>query len=193
MARIREFDTTAAVEAAMSVFRQKGFEGASIQDLVEATEVGRGSLYAAFGSKEGLYLAALDRYRERYATPLADLLGAEMPARRLVREVMTGVVDEIVRDGSRQACLIVAGAMEQAHRETAVRDRLRATIESLEDSFAGLVARAQAAGELAEDRSAVDIARFLVMCLQGLRVVGAVRPDRAALMATVDTALRCLN
>ncbi|SEG82579.1 transcriptional regulator, TetR family [Actinacidiphila yanglinensis] len=193
MARTREFDTDAAVEAAMAVFRLKGFEGASIQDLVDATEVGRGSLYGAFGSKEGLYLAALDRYRERYATPLSEMLTADMPARRLVREVLTGVVDEIVRDGSRQACLIVAGSMERAHREDEVRDRLRGTIESLEESFTQLVARAQAAGELADDRSAVDTARFLVMCLQGLRVIGAVRPDRALLMATVDTALRCLN
>lgn len=193
MARTREFDTEAAVEAAMSVFREKGFEGASVQDLVDATEVGRGSLYGAFGSKEGLYLAALDRYRERYAEPLAEMLTAEMPARRLVREVMTGVVDEIVRDGDRQACLIVAGSMELAHRDAGVRTRLRGTIESLEDALDALIRRGQAVGELPAGLSAADTARFLVMCLQGLRVVGAVRPDRASLMATVETAMRVLD
>lgn len=193
MARTREFDTEAAVEAAMSVFREKGFEGASVQDLVDATEVGRGSLYGAFGSKEGLYLAALDRYRERYAEPLAEMLTAEMPARRLVREVMTGVVDEIVRDGDRQACLIVAGSMELAHRDAGVRTRLRGTIESLEGALDALIRRGQAVGELPAGLSAADTARFLVMCLQGLRVVGAVRPDRASLMATVETAMRVLD
>jgi TetR/AcrR family transcriptional repressor of nem operon len=193
MARTREFETTAVVDAAVGVFREKGFEGASIQDLVEATGIGRGSLYAAFGSKEGLYLAALERYRERYAAPLAEMVTAQMPVRRLVREILIGVVDEVVRDGHRQACLIVAGSMERAHREAAVRDQLRATIESLEESLTELIARAQASGELAGDRSAADTAGFLVMCLQGLRVIGAVRPDRAALTATVDTALRCLN
>jgi TetR/AcrR family transcriptional repressor of nem operon len=193
MARTREFDTEAAVEAAMSVFREKGFEGASVQDLVDATEVGRGSLYGAFGSKEGLYLAALDRYRERYAEPLAEMLTAQMPARRLVREVMTGVVDEIVRDGDRQACLIVAGSMELAHRDAGVRTRLRGTIESLEEALDALIRRGQAVGELPAGLSAADTARFLVMCLQGLRVVGAVRPDRASLMATVETAMRALD
>jgi TetR/AcrR family transcriptional repressor of nem operon len=193
MARTREFDTEAAVEAAMSVFREKGFEGASVQDLVDATEVGRGSLYGAFGSKEGLYLAALDRYRERYAEPLAEMLTAQMPARRLVREVMAGVVDEIVRDGDRQACLIVAGSMELAHRDAGVRTRLRGTIESLEEALDALIRRGQAVGELPAGLSAADTARFLVMCLQGLRVVGAVRPDRASLMATVETAMRALD
>jgi TetR/AcrR family transcriptional repressor of nem operon len=62
MARTREFDTEAAVERAMRVFWCKGYEATSISDLVEATGVQRGSLYAAFGSKQGLYHAALDRY-----------------------------------------------------------------------------------------------------------------------------------
>ncbi|SNT55375.1 TetR/AcrR family transcriptional regulator, transcriptional repressor for nem operon [Asanoa hainanensis] len=67
MARTREFDLDTAVDAAMGVFRAKGYEGASMRDLAEATNLGSGSLYAAFGSKEGLYLAALDRYR--HGTP----------------------------------------------------------------------------------------------------------------------------
>src|SRR5262245_45980338 len=113
MARTREFDTTAAVEAAMAAFRRTGFEGTSIQDLVAATGVGRGSLYAAFGSKEGLYLAALDLYRERYAGPLVELLADGTPAKALIREIMIGLVDEIARDGSRRACLIVGAATER--------------------------------------------------------------------------------
>jgi TetR/AcrR family transcriptional repressor of nem operon len=64
MARLREFDTDAAVDAAVEVFRTRGYDATSIQDLVDATGVGRGSLYAAFDSKEGIYRAALERYRD---------------------------------------------------------------------------------------------------------------------------------
>ncbi|MEW2548167.1 TetR/AcrR family transcriptional regulator [Streptomyces sp. NPDC047002] len=193
MARSREFDADAAVEAAMSAFRRAGYAGTSIQDLVDATGVGRGSLYAAFGSKEGLYLAALDRYRERYAQPLVALLDGCVGVRAVIREVLVGVVDATVRDGDREACLVIAAATELAHREPAVRDRLRRTVKSLEEALSELVARGQAAGEIPAARSAAATARLLVTVIQGLRVVGAVRPDRAALMETVDSALACLD
>src|SRR3954469_9833039 len=106
MARIREFDVDAAVGAAMEAFRRTGYEGTSMRDLAEATGLGSGSIYAAFGSKEGLFLAALDLYRQRYAVPLIELLRAGSDAREVIREVFVGAVDEIARDGRRVACLI---------------------------------------------------------------------------------------
>ncbi|WP_329130192.1 TetR/AcrR family transcriptional regulator [Streptomyces sp. NBC_01476] len=193
MARTREFDTTAAVEAAMAAFRRTGYEGTSIQDLVEATGLGRGSIYGAFGSKEGLYLAALDLYRERFARPLVELLQEGAPARELIREVLVGAVDEIVRDGSRHACLIVGAATERAHLDLDVRDRLRDTARSLEAAFFEVIVRAQESGELPGRRGAADLARFLVTSLQGLRVMGAIEPDRAALTASAEVALAALD
>jgi TetR/AcrR family transcriptional repressor of nem operon len=193
VARTREFDTDAAVEAAMGAFRHKGYEGTSIQDLVDATGLGRGSLYAAFGSKDGLYLAVMDRYRELYAVPLVELLRSGADPRELIREVMVGLVDEIVADGSHQACLIVGAAMERTQHDVSVVERLRATTKSLEDAFFEVLVQAQADGLLSGTRAAADLARFLVMSLQGIRVMGAIDPDRATLMASVDVVLSCLD
>lgn len=193
MARIREFDTEAAVEAAMTAFRRKGFEGTSIQDLVEATQVGRGSLYAAFGNKEGLYLAAVDRYRERYADPLVEVLRSGAPARDLLREVFVSLVDEIVRDGSRQACLIVSAATERIRHDTEVARRVRGTTEALEEALTDLITEAQRLGQVTEARDARDLARFFVMAMQGLKVVGAINPDRRSLMSTAEAALSALT
>ncbi|GAB2577259.1 TetR/AcrR family transcriptional regulator [Kribbella endophytica] len=193
MARVREFDTTAAVEAAMAAFRRTGFAGTSIQDLVDATGVGRGSLYAAFGSKEGLYLAAVDLYREQYAVPLAALLASGAPPRELIREVMIDVIDHVLGDGQREACLIVSGASERARHDPAVADRLKETIQSLENAFFELIVHARSSGDLPDGRPALDVARFLVLTLQGLRVVGAVTPDRASLTASVELALGVLD
>jgi TetR/AcrR family transcriptional repressor of nem operon len=193
MARTREFDTDAAIDAAMGAFRRKGYEGTSIQDLVEATGLGRGSLYAAFGSKDGLYLAALDLYRERYAVPLVQMLRDVTPARELIREVMVGLVDEIVGDGSRQACLIVGAAMERVHRDSTVAERLRATTGSLEDALLDVIVGAQGRGEVSAKRDALALARFLVLNMQGLRVMGAINPDRTALTASAEIALTCLD
>jgi len=114
VARSREFDTGMAVDAAIELFRRQGFEGVSIQEIVAATGVGRGSLYAAFGSKEGIYHAALEKYRAVYADPLTELLACDAPARDLIRQGLTGLVDEIVSDRSERACLVVSAAVEMA-------------------------------------------------------------------------------
>ncbi|MFF3564977.1 TetR/AcrR family transcriptional regulator [Streptomyces sp. NPDC002574] len=193
MARVREFDTETAVDAAMNAFRRKGYEGTSVQDLVDATGVGRGSLYAAFGSKEGLYLAAMDRYRERYALPLVELLRGGAPARELLREALVATVDGVVRDGGRQACLIVGATTERVAHDTKVAAHVRSTTTSLEDALRDVIAEAQEDGQLSSTRDARDLARFLLVTMQGLKVMGAVNPDRASLMAAAEAALSVLD
>ncbi|NUP32883.1 MAG: TetR/AcrR family transcriptional regulator [Streptomycetaceae bacterium] len=193
MARTREFDVDAAVSAAMEAFRRTGYEGTSMRDLAEATGLGSGSIYAAFGSKEGLYLAALDLYRQRYALPLIDLLRSGNDAREVIREVFVGSVDEIAEDGTRQACLIVAAAMERARDDGQVAARLRSTTQALELALFDVIAEGQVRGQIPGDRSAADLAGFLVTSLQGLRVMGAINPDRASLMRSAEVALTCLG
>ncbi|MFE7168190.1 TetR/AcrR family transcriptional regulator [Streptomyces sp. NPDC057616] len=193
MARTREFDVDAAVSAAMEAFRRTGYEGTSMRDLAEATGLGSGSIYAAFGSKEGLYLAALDLYRQRYALPLIDLLRSGNDAREVIREVFVGSVDEIAKDGTRQACLIVAAAMERARDDAQVAARLRSTTQALELALFDVIAEGQVRGQIPGDRSAADLAGFLVAGLQGLRVMGAINPDRASLMRSAEVALTCLG
>ncbi|MDX3771788.1 TetR/AcrR family transcriptional regulator [Streptomyces sp. NBC_01707] len=193
MARIREFDTEKAVEAAMNAFRRNGYDGTSIQDLVDATGVGRGSLYAAFGSKEGLYLVAMDRYREYYALPLVEVLRDGAPGRELLRAVLVAAVDEVVRDGSRQACLIVGAAVGRVAHDPQVAAHVQSTTELLEDALYQVIAEAQADGQLSGKRDARDLARYLVVTMHGLRVMGAMNPDRASLMAVAEIALDALG
>jgi TetR/AcrR family transcriptional regulator, transcriptional repressor for nem operon len=192
MARSREFDTDAAIDAAVEVFRTRGYDATSIQDLVDATGVGRGSLYAAFDSKEGIYRAALERYRATYADPLVELLQCDVPARALIREVLTAVVDEIAGDRGRRSCLIVGAAVEMIQRDDDVARQVRSTTRRLEDAFSGLIAAAQARGDLASRRDARDLARFVIATIHGLRVLGAIRADRDELMSTVEVALEVI-
>src|SRR5260370_37523240 len=87
--RPREFDTDAAIERAMGVFWSSGYCGTSLPDLLEATNLSRGSLYAAFGDKHGLFLRALDRYLDydlvRLDTALQPQKNALLGLRRVAR------------------------------------------------------------------------------------------------------------
>lgn len=109
----------------MNAFRRNGHDGASVRDLVDVTGVGRGSLYAAFGSKGGLYLAAMDRYRQYCDLPLVEFLRQGAPGRGLLRDVLMAAIDEIVRDGSRRACRSSAPSRAGAARTLAGTHRTR--------------------------------------------------------------------
>ena len=177
----------------MDVFRRRGYDGASIQELVEATGVGRGSLYGAFGSKEGLYLAAIDLYRERYAEPLVELLRSGAPARDLVREVLVAVVDEVATDGEWQACLIVGAAIERVHLDAVVAGRVRAVTRGLQAALSEVIAAGQRDGQLKSKRDPRELAAFIAMTIHGLRVMGAITRDRRILMGDVEVAIACLD
>lgn len=83
MARTREFDTEAAVSRAMELFWTRGYEATSVRDLTGHLGIGQGSLYAAFGDKDGLYRAALEHYRTTLAAAaLRSLEEGRTPARR---------------------------------------------------------------------------------------------------------------
>jgi TetR/AcrR family transcriptional regulator, transcriptional repressor for nem operon len=192
MARVREFDTEAALEAAMVVFRRRGYEGSSLQELVDATGVGRGSLYAAFGNKDGLYRAVLDRYREQQAIPLIDVLRSGAPARELIRGILVDLVDVIVREGRDQNCLIVTAATERVAHDPEVAARIEATTSSLEDALTERIAAAQDTGELSGEDPR-GLARFVLTTIHGLRVMGAINPDRRYLMTVVEAALGALH
>jgi TetR/AcrR family transcriptional repressor of nem operon len=193
MARTREFDTEAAVERAMRVFWCKGYEATSISDLVEATGVQRGSLYAAFGSKQGLYHAALDRYREQLGAPLLAALSSGQDIRQVLRAVLTGLVDEAVNDPQRRGCLMVNAATERLSVDRGVGVRVRDTITAMEEALTDAIGEAQRLGQVRTDASASALAGFIVLAVQGVRVMGVIDPDRRRLTDSVEVALGCLS
>ncbi len=193
MARTREFDTDAVIDATVELFWCRGFEATSIHDIVTATGVQRGSLYAAFGSKENLYLAALDRYRARQSQPMIDALRGGRPIRLVLRDMLIGLVDAAVdADGSR-GCLIVSAAQERLPVDPEAESRVRDTIAAIEDALHDALSAAQTAGDLDPAKDARALARFFVATIQGLRVLGVVQPDRRTLTDAVDAALSVLG
>src|ERR1700744_2545866 len=92
MSRTREFDLDDAVNAALHVFWRKGYEGTSLTDLTEALGINRPSLYAAFGSKEQLFLRAIERYLAGPAAPVTEAMKADT-ARDVAAKMMRFYAD----------------------------------------------------------------------------------------------------
>ncbi|WP_329520285.1 TetR/AcrR family transcriptional regulator [Spirillospora sp. NBC_01491] len=192
MARTREFDTGAAVAAAMDVFWDRGYEATSIQDLVEATGVGRGSLYAAFGSKDGLYEAALRHYAAHSTGRMAERLGREAPVRTVLRDLLYSVVEDIVADPGRRGCLMTNTAVERLPRDPTAGAIVGAAFDRAAESVTAALRRGRAAGELPPDTDLTALADLFTTVIQGLRVQGKTGADRRRLITVVDAALKAL-
>jgi TetR/AcrR family transcriptional repressor of nem operon len=189
MARTRAFDLRAAVETATELFRREGYAGASMRDLSTVTGLGSGSIYAAFGSKDGLYRAALDQYREIYAHALVDHLNAEPDPVLAVRTAVIGAVELMTEDARARACLIVSAAMERAHNTPEIATHLQATTDLLQAALARTLSQAQQRGQIVPTDSADELAAYLVTTLQGLRVMAAINPDGDTLRRSAEIAL----
>ena len=193
MARVREFDTDEAVARAMDLFWEQGYEATSLQDLSRALGLGRGSMYAAFGSKEGIYQAALERYRQDLAGPMLRALAEGADIRATLRGLFGGLVDDAVADERRRGCMVVNAATERVPRDPATSRTVRDVLQTIEDAITAALIAAQERGELAAGKDPRALAGYFVLFLNGLRVAAKTNPERAALMRSVEVALTVLE
>lgn len=193
MARVKEFDPEAALDAALELFWQQGYEATSVADLVEHLGIGRASLYDTFGSKHELYLKALRRYLQtRNPDPIA-LLSRPGPVLPAVRALVEQYAEEAACDRLRRGCLLVNAAVERLPGDPEVARVVSFSWDALEVALTSALTRAQAQGELPGDRDPRALARFLLVVLQGLRVVGKGAPDPERLRDAARQALRLLD
>ena len=187
--RPRSFDTEAAVERAMGVFWSRGYHGTALPDLLRATKLSRGSLYAAFGDKHSLFLLSLDRY---IADALARIDVELAPPREPIdglRAYLAGYVERTSGANGRRGCLLVATAMELAGQEVEVTRRVAGFFKAMETKVADALSRAKTASQLADGVEPSTAGRILVCFVEGLRVIGKTAPARATSQATADALL----
>lgn len=191
MARTREFDIDQAVDRAMDLFWRRGYAETSLQDLLKELSIGSGSFYAAFGSKEQLYLRALERYISLQHSDQEKILGGTPQIRPAVRALLTSLMEMDLADPAR-GCLVVSTATQCADRPSAT-ERVNTAIRQVERTLAGALEGAQARGEIPADKDPRGLARFLTTFIQGIRVVGGAQVGREFTEDALDTAMHVLD
>lgn len=192
MARPREFDEGAVLDAAAQCFWENGYEATSIRHLIDKTGLTGASLYNAFGDKRELYHQALDRYIE-------DSLGNRMRrcAALAPRAAIAAFFDEIVKrslaDPQRRGCMLVNAAIDVAPHDAETGATVAQVLVTIETFFRVLITEGQADGTIARALPAEDLARHLLGVLMGVRVLARVRPEPALLQGIVTTALALLD
>ncbi len=192
--RPKEFDEETALERAMEVFWAHGYEATSVQDLLDAMGINRGSMYDTFGDKHALFSQAIDHYGCTVMRGLEDALDASGSPLGNIRRVLRKMVDRaLTGDGRGCGCMATQTAVELAPHDAEVGRTVKALLARVEKAFHRALGRAVEAGELAPDVNVRALARFFTGTIQGLVVMGKAAAGKAAMNDIVDTALSVLE
>lgn len=170
MARPQSFDKPEVLHNALRVFWQKGYEAASMADLLVATGLSKSSLYNTFGSKHGLLLAAFDAYREDRVRDMESVL-ARGSARQAIETFFRMIIADARAPEFRHGCMSINQAVELAPHDPQVRSRVEEDFQRIEDALTRTIERGQAEGSVKPDRNARQVARLMVVVFPGLQVL----------------------
>lgn len=193
MARTKEFDPDAALQKALELFWERGYEATSMADLVERLGIARASIYATFGGKHDLYVKAFERYLQTRDPDVVEALSQPGPALPAVRSLVEAYAEESRCDQRRRGCMVVNAAVEVMPRDPQIARRVEASWDTLETALTSALTRARAQGEISADKDPRALARFLLVVMQGIRVLGRAHPDAGRLRDAAAQALAALD
>ena len=189
MARAREFDDDTVLDRASELFWRLGYDVVSVQDLEASTGLGRGSLYNAFGDKEGLFIAALDRYAEKFGSaPFRHLATRNVGTG--IRRMLDAIVERMGNPANPRGCLLTNTSLSFGTGSKRIDTHVAGKIKGMETLLEQAIARARDDGQIPPDADPRQLARFYSAVAQSLGVMHKAFGDTAALRDIVAVAMR---
>jgi AcrR family transcriptional regulator len=186
------FDKHAALEAAMLLFWERGYEGTSMADLTQAMGLNPSSIYAAFGDKHGLFQLAVKRYMEMRAQYAGKAL-EEPTLKKVVRALFDNTVAFLTTPGHPPTCMTLAGAVGCSLDASPARDLMTEIRKQNQVALRQRLLKARKSGELSRDIDVDDYTRYLSTIMAGLSIQAANGSTKAELNRTAQMALRHLG
>jgi TetR/AcrR family transcriptional regulator, transcriptional repressor for nem operon len=170
--RPRTFDEEQVLEAVGAAFWDRGYAATSLDDILRASGLGKGSIYAAFGDKYAIFRRVFDNYCTTVTRAMEDALSGpdESALRRLERVLRSAAARS---DGSvaQRACFLAKTTAELAAHDPAIADRSRQAFTDLARSITGCIEQAQHAGDIDPHRDAAQLAHHVLAVLRGLEAM----------------------
>lgn len=177
------------LSAVQAAFWDSGYAGTSLDDLLAASGLGKGSLYGAFGDKQSLFLRVLRAYDDANDRMLRTWLEQADRGVDVIRDFVTGPVRDPSGEQARRGCLLANTAMELSASAVEVAAEARRSYASTTAVLADAVRRAQSEGDVAPHADPDDTARAVLAGQLGLIVLGRIGQDPATLSVVAETLL----
>ena len=192
MVAVRQFDEEAVLDRMMTVFWHQGYEATSIDDLVAATGVKRGSLYNAFGDKALMFLKAFDRHEQQYEAPILAAL-EEPDVRVAMRTMFDHMLTELQTNRTPPGCFTANLLGEATCRGDVVGDAVRDRVRRGEEALYARLDQARAEGQLTPDRDVRALARFFSAVLRVMPLMHRASGDAGVAADIANVAMGALG
>lgn len=193
MGRPKEFDPDSALNSAVALFWEQGYEATSIEQLVDRMGISRASLYNAFGGKHDLFLAALERYDQAVVRQGLRTLEIRGDPMEILQRYFEKMLRFNLKMGLGRGCLMTNAASELAARDNETAKRVRASLQRRERALARVIERGQELGQIRKQTDASCLARYLNGIICGLSAVGKLADSSDPLEEIVEVALNCIR
>ena len=193
MARTKDFDESEVLAKAIKLFWQKGYNGTSMQDLVDGLGISRSSIYDTFGDKHQLYLRALESYKQEETVKRDQVLHGSLPAREAIRQLMDLTILEMIRDKQHKGCFLINSAVEVGSQDKDTNAIICQNERQLEADFYEVIKSGQSKGEISRKHDPRALSRFLLNTIVGLRVTGKSATDKAVFADIIHLTMSILD
>ncbi|MGV0581087.1 TetR/AcrR family transcriptional regulator [Mycolicibacterium elephantis] len=187
--RPRTFDRTEALEHAMEVFWQHGYEGASMSDLTASMGINSPSLYAAFGSKEQLFREAVAHYDQTLGATAAAELRDRPTAQEAIAAVLRHHAAAFCDPDKPRGCMIVLAATTCTERTRSIHEHLAELRIATEDAFRARIERGIADGDVPAGTDAATVAAFYNTVNHGMAIQARDGADQTKIAAIAEAAI----
>lgn len=191
--RPREFEIDSALDAAITVFTERGYHGTSITDLKAAMGLTAGSIYKAFKDKKAIFLAAFDRYKEVRAVLLAEKLAGASTGREQVQAILQFYAEAACGETGRRGCLAIGAAVELALFDADVAERVARGHAVTLAQIEGFLETGRADGSVSPAIDIPTTALAVFSFLQGIRIAGKSGQEPGRTRAAADAVLTLLD
>jgi len=187
------YDETEVLERAMHAFWARGYEATSMSDLVAATGINRGSIYAAFTGKRELFLRALKHYDQVHRADHLARIAESLKPKEAILAAFEDAARQTGKDGTPGGCLVVNTVLELSPHDAEVRDLVDRCLREVEDFFFDRIEAARKDGTVSRATAARETAQALLGLFLGLRVLTRGKRRTDAVQAVVRQAQALLE
>lgn len=192
MPRVEVFDRADVLEKVKHLFWNKGFNGTSMQDLVDTTGLNRSSLYNSFGNKKAIYELVLKQYQEESKIFFDNAISEAKNPLEAIHIIFTSITHAIHKDQDGKGCFIMNCTTELSRSDIELKRFLIRNSEGIISLFDGLIKKGQTIGVINTRQTAQQYALYLYSFLQGIRVTGVLMNDKTKLDQLVKNTLYIL-
>jgi TetR/AcrR family transcriptional repressor of nem operon len=193
MARTKDFDESEVLTKAINLFWHKGYNGTSMQDLVDGLGISRSSLYDTFGDKHTLYIKALENYKGSASGEMCNIVNQSVSAKEAIKQLLDLTTWTLLTDDQHKGCFMVNAAVEVGPHDEQVGNMICENDKFVENSFYTAIKKGQKSGEISADKDARALARFILNNVKGMRVIAKSTADKSVFTDIIKLTMSVLD